>query len=159
VTPDARAAQPLFVDTGAFYAWFKPDDDDHARATAVFDGIQSGELPYRPVLTSRYVLSELATLTLYHVGHREAVKAFDTIRESETFSVLPADEAVFTAAREQFGQYDDQEISFVDHLSGVLAREYDVERVFAFDSDFRTLGFTVVPEDTGEPSDGCLTEH
>lgn len=151
MTDDASAAQPLFVDTGAFFAWFKPDDDHHNRATAVFEGIQSGDLPYRPVLTSRYVLSELVTLTLYHVGHSEAVTAFDTIRDSETVNVLPADEAVFRAAREQFGQYDDHEISFVDHVSGVLAREYDAERVFAFDSDFRTLGFTVVPEDTGEP--------
>lgn len=149
MTSDIQAAQPLFVDTGAFYAWFKPDDDDHDRATAVFEGIQSGELPYRPLLTSRYVLSELATLTLYHVGHSEAVTAFDTIRDSETFNVLPVDEAVFTAARKQFGQYDDHEISFVDHLSGVLAQEYDVERVFAFDSDFRTLGFTLVAEDIG----------
>lgn len=150
MTTDTRPAQPVFVDTGAFYAWFKPDDNHHDRAKAVFEGIRSGDLPYRPVLTSRYVLSELATLTLYHVGHSEAVEAFDTIRESETVSVLPTDEALFTAAREQFEQYDDTEISFVDHLSGVLARAYDVERVFAFDSDFRTLGFTVIPQDTGE---------
>lgn len=147
---DATAAQPLFIDTGAFYAWFKPDDDDHERATAVFDGIRSGELPYRPLFTSRYVLSELATLTLYHVGHREAVRAFDTVYDSESFNILPVDEAVFRTAREQFGRYDDQTISFVDHSSGVLATEYDVERIFAFDSDFRTLGFTVVPEDTGD---------
>lgn len=102
MTSDVQAAQPLFVDTGAFYAWFKPDDDDHDRVAAVFAGIQSGELPYRPVLTSRYVLSELATLTLHRVGHSEAVTAFDTIRDSETFNVLPVDEAVFTAARKQF---------------------------------------------------------
>lgn len=145
-----QPARALFVDTGAFYAWFKPDDDDHERAKAVFDGIQSGELPYRPILTSRYVLSELATLTLYQVGHHEAVRAFDTIRDSETFNVLPVDEAVFKRAREQFGQYNDHEISFVDHISAVLAEDYDVERMFAFDSDFRTLGFTVVPDDTGE---------
>jgi predicted nucleic acid-binding protein len=33
----------------------------------------------------------------------------------------------------------------------VLADERDVEHVFTFDpDDFRTLGFTVVPDDTGE---------
>lgn len=92
----------------------------------------------------------ISALTLYHVGHGEAVRAFDTIYNSETFNVLPADEAVVRTARERFGRYDDQAISFVDHISGVLATEYDVERMFAFDSDFRTLGFTVVPEDTGD---------
>ncbi|EMA54883.1 hypothetical protein C451_05930, partial [Halococcus thailandensis JCM 13552] len=38
-----------------------------------------------------------------------------------------------------------------DQLTGVLADERGVEHIFAFDSDFRTLGFTVVPGDTGEP--------
>lgn len=51
----------------------------------------------------------------------------------------------------QFARYDDQQISFVDHASAVLAHEYDVEYVFTFDSDdIRTLGLTVVPDDTGE---------
>lgn len=147
---DARGAQALFVDTGAFYAGMNPDDADHEAARAVFDGIQSGDLPYRPVLTSRYVLAELATLTRYTIGHSEAVEAFDTVRDSETFNVLPVGDALFAAARDEFGRYDDHKLSFVDHLSGVLAREYDVDRVFTFDSDFRVLGFTVVPEDTGE---------
>ena len=146
----ARGAQPLFVDTGAFYAGLKPDDDDHEAARAVFERIRSGDLPYRPVYTSRYVLSELATLTLYNVGHSEAVEALATIRGSDTFNILSVDEPTFTATCDQLAQYDDQEISFVDHLGGVLAREHDVDRVFAFDSDFRTLGFTVVPEDTGK---------
>ena len=48
---------------------------------------------------------------------------------------------------EVFEQYDDQEISFVDHLTGVLARNRDIENIFAFDSDFRMLGYTLVPDD------------
>ena len=52
----------------------------------------------------------------------------------------------------QFGEYDDQEISFVDHTTAILADERDVGHVFAFDSDFRTLGFSVVPADTGDDS-------
>ena len=148
---DARGAQPLFVDTGAFYAGLKPDDDDHEAARTVFEGIRSGDLPYRPVYTSRYVLSELATLTLTTVGHSEAVEALETIRGSDTFNVLSVDEPTFAATCEQFAQYNDHEISFVDHVGGVLAHKHDADRVFAFDEDhFRTLGFTVVPEDTGE---------
>jgi hypothetical protein len=36
-------ATPLFVDTAAFLARFKPDDDDnHAAALELFDGIRTG---------------------------------------------------------------------------------------------------------------------
>jgi uncharacterized protein len=60
---------------------------------------------------------------------------------------------MFDAAHEHFVEYDDQEIAFFDHLGGALARDYEIEHVFTFDSgDFHTLGFTVVPDDTGEGS-------
>lgn len=61
------------------------------------------------------------------------------------------DETSFDLACVEFARYDDQRISFVDHTSGVLADENDIEHVFSFDvDDFHTLGFTVVPEDRGD---------
>ena len=47
----ARAATPLFIDTGAFIAWYDDDDHHHARAQAVFQAIRTGDLPYRPLYT------------------------------------------------------------------------------------------------------------
>ena len=66
--------------------------------------------------------------------------------------MIHPDQAAFDAATTEFNRYDDHDISLVDHLTGVLAAERDVDHVFAFDGDFRTLGFTVVPDDTGELS-------
>ena len=147
----SAGATPLFIDTGAFYARYKPDDENHDRATTVFNGIRAGELTYRPLYTSRYVLSELATLMLRWVNHVAAVQTLTTIRESESFTILPVDAGAFDQACDQFEQYDDQQISFVDHTSGVLAAEHEIDHVFTFDpDDFRTLGLTVVPDDTGE---------
>ena len=149
----ARAARPLFVDTGAFIAWFDDDDQHHDRAKAVFQAIQSGDLPYRPLYTSRSVLAETATRLQRsaNVGHAGAVEAVNMIRQSSTFNIESLTNAEFVYVCEEFARYDDQQISFVDHTTAVLARERHIDRVFAFDSDFRTLGFTVVPEDTGEP--------
>jgi predicted nucleic acid-binding protein len=143
-------ATPLVVDTGPLYARVDADDDHHEPATAVFDGIRSGDYPYRPLYTTQAVLSELATLALYNLGHDDAVRALSAVRGSKSFTVLPVDRPTFAAAARQFADYDDQTISFVDHTTGVLADERDVGHVFAFDSDFRTLGFTLVPEMTGE---------
>jgi predicted nucleic acid-binding protein len=149
----ARAATALFIDTGAFIAWFDDTDTHHERAKAVFRAIRAGDLPYRPLYTSRSVLSELATRLqrARNVGHAGAVDALTTICKSNTFNVESLDDAGFADACDEFARYDDQRISFVDQTTAVLARERDIKRVFAFDSDFRTLGFTVVPEDTGEP--------
>lgn len=147
----AHPPDPLFIDTAAFFARFNERTVEHDRARAVFQGIRSGEFQYDPLFTSRYVLSEFATLMLRKVGHRPAVNALTTIREADSFNVLPVAEGPFDRSCEQFAQYDDQQISFVDHSSAVLADDRDIDHVFTFDrDDFRTLGFTVVPDDTGE---------
>jgi predicted nucleic acid-binding protein len=118
----------------------------------VFNGIRSGDLQYDPLFTSRYVLSELATLMLRKVGHGPAVTAVNRIRTASSFNVLPIGGNAFDRTCEQFSRYDDQQISFVDHSSAILAADRDIEHVFTFDrTDFRTLGFTVVPDDTDGP--------
>lgn len=144
-----RGRTPVFVDTGAFYARFDESAIRHDRAAAVFEGIGTGALPYRPVYTSSYILDELATLVLSRRGHAAAVAALEQVRDS-TITVLHPDETDFEAAVEQFIRYDDHDISFTDHMSAVLASGVDVDHVVTFDADhFRTLGMTVVPADTG----------
>jgi predicted nucleic acid-binding protein len=144
---------PVFIDTGAFYARADSDDSHHEETVRFFDGIRSGNLGYRPLYTSQAVLSEFATLALYKLGHSVATRALTAIRESGSVNVVPVDRPTFGAAAERFGEYDDQRISFVDHTTGVLADERGIEHVFAFDSDFRTLGFSLVPEDVSLPDE------
>ena len=140
-------ATALFVDTGAFYARADEDDDHHETATSLFADIRSGNVPYRPIYTSQAVLSEVATLALYKLGHETAVRALRAIVGAESINVLTVDRGAFDVASDQFERYSDQQISFVDQTSCVLAEERDIDRMFAFDSDFRTLGFTMVPDD------------
>lgn len=142
-------ATPIFVDTGAFYARADEDDNHHETATRLFEAIRSGDIAYRPIFTSQSVLAELATLALYKLGHSAAVRTLNAIRDSASINIVPVGRATFESAADQFEDYDDQEISFVDHTTSVLAAERDIEHIFAFDSDFRTLGFTLVPGDIG----------
>lgn len=146
----SEGARPLFIDTGAFYARADEDDQHHERAQTVFNAIRRGDLAYRPLYTSQAVLSELATLILYRTGHADATRVLTDILDSQSFNVLVVDRPTFSSASTQFAAYDDQEVSFVDHTSVVLADERDIDHIFAFDSDFRTLGLTRVPLDTGE---------
>lgn len=146
-----RSAIPVFVDTGAFYARADTDDEHHDEAKQLFDSIRASESVYRPIYTSQAVLSEFATLALYKLGHEVATGALTAIRESSSINVLPVDEPTFATTAEQFADYDDQRISFVDHTTSILADERDIDHVITFDSDFRTLGFTLLPADENVP--------
>lgn len=140
-------SKPVMVDTGGFYAVYDEDDEEHERADAVFRAIAEGDLAYSPVYTHRHVLSELATLLLYRDSHATAVAALDEILGSG-FRVLGLDGDTFERARSSFEKYDDQTISYVDHITATVAEDHGVEHVMTFDDDFRTLGFSLVPEDT-----------
>lgn len=142
---------PLFIDTGPYFARFAENAPRHDRATAVFTGIREGDLRYRPLYTSTYVLDELATLLVRRSTHAHATDAVERIRESPAFTIVHPDEDDFETSCDQFARYDDHEISFTDHMSGVLADDRDIDHVFTFDpDDFRTLGFTAVPDDIGD---------
>ena len=143
-----ETAVSLFVDTNALVAAFNEDDEHHEAADTVLELLGRGDLPYGPLFTSRCVLSETATTMLVGIGHREAVEALQTVLESDSFNILTVDGDIFERTVAQFEQYDDQTISFIDHMNGVLAAEYGIEHVFTFDSDFATLGLTRVPVDT-----------
>lgn len=147
----ASVSEPLFIDTGAFFAYYNERDERHDTARTVFQSIRRGDRAYSPLYTTRFVLGELTTLLLYKVDHTTATRALEDIRGGSSFNIVRADPPAFTAACDEFARYDDQAITFVDHLTGVLAAERDVTHIFAFDGDFRTLGFNVVPEDTPEP--------
>lgn len=143
-------ATALFIDTGAFFARFVDNAPRHERARTVFDAIHRGELAYRSLYTSTYVLDELTTLIRRKHTHERAAATLDRIRLSDPMTLIHPSEADFDTACEQFACYDDHDISFTDHMTGALAADRDVEHIFAFDGDFRTLGFTLVPADTGE---------
>ncbi|EMA54866.1 type II toxin-antitoxin system VapC family toxin, partial [Halococcus thailandensis] len=71
---DVRS-DPLFIDTGAFFAYYNERDEHHETARAVFQAIRVGDLAYSPLYTTRFVLAELATLLLYKVDHATATQA------------------------------------------------------------------------------------
>lgn len=144
--PDVQPPRPLFLDTGALYARFDPADAHHDAAQDVFERIRANDLAFRPLYTSRYVLSELVTLLTRHVSHGAATRALSAVRSSEWIRVLDLTDRLFDRTCEEFERYDDHEISFVDHTSAVLAAEHEIEHVFAFDSDFETLGLRRVPD-------------
>lgn len=144
-------ATPIVVDTGPLYARLAEDDNNHERAQDVFDAIRRGDLVYRPIYVSGYVLSELATLTIYNLGTEIAIDTLERIEQSDLFTTVHPTEEMYTDAVTSLSRFDDQQISLADHMTGVIADEYNVDSILAFDSDFRTLGYSLVPDDVHVP--------
>lgn len=139
---------PLFVDTSAFVGAYIEDDAHHDAAADFFEGLRSGESAYGAVYTTRYLLCETATVTSIQADHRHARTTVSEILDSGTVNLLPVTDATFSAACEAFIDSDETDISLFDHLSGVVANENGIDHVFAFDANFGSLGFTVLPDES-----------
>lgn len=146
------APRALFVDTGPLYAYFDADAPRHETAGPLIDALATDDCRYHPVFTTTYVIDELATLTLSRKDHATALEAVERVRGSNLIEIIHPTEQDFAATCSEFARFDDAGLSFTDHMIGVLATDRNADHVLTFDGDhFRTLGFTVVPGDTGDP--------
>ncbi len=133
-----------FVDTGAWIALLVQRDRHHARAREFFHSIARST----KLVTSNYVLSETLTWLAYHDMRRQALAFKDMIDASEqTRRLIMAwvTPETHEYAYRIFANFDDQDFSFCDCTSFVLARQREVDFVFGFDHHFVTLGFDLKP--------------
>jgi len=128
----------IFVDTGAWYAWYVAGDPDHERATAWFDHVADR------LLTTDYVLDELLTLLKVR-GHAEIAYAMGELLWSEAACEIvylqPVD---IQQAWKVFSTYRDKGWSFTDCTSRVVMERLGVTKAVAFDEHFRQFGNVVV---------------
>jgi uncharacterized protein len=139
-----RGRSVAFVDSSAWIALLSPGDHNHQAARDFFLNVASKER----LLTSNYVISETVTWLIYHKRPRSAHEFRVMIEAAERTSllttawVIPAEH---WAAWDTLERYDDQEFSFCDCTSFVLAAENRVDYVFSFDRDFEIAGFNRRP--------------
>ncbi len=128
----------IFVDTGAWYAWYITSDPDHERASVWFQQVSDR------LLTTDYVLDELFTLLKVR-GHAEIAFAMgeDLISGTacEIEYVQPAD---FWQAWKVFSTFRDKGWSFTDCTSRVVMERLGVTKAVAFDEHFRQFGMVAV---------------
>jgi predicted nucleic acid-binding protein len=127
----------VFVDTGAWFAYFVRRDPDHAAAT---DWLRENRLP---LVTTDYVLDELLTLLKLRESHRVAAAAGEALLRENVATVERLTETDFRAAWEVFRQYHDKAWSFTDCTSKVVMERLGITHAFAFDTDFEEFGTIV----------------
>jgi uncharacterized protein len=130
----------IFVDTGAWFAAFVPNDADHRAADAWLE--TNTDL----LVTTDYVIDELLTLMKMRGEFQRALRvgaALFTEEIAQVVWVLPEDIAY---AWETFQRYHDKGWSFTDCVSRVVMQRLGIQQAFAFDAHFRQFGtVTIIP--------------
>ena len=130
----------IFVDTGAWFAAFVPNDPDHKAADKWL------AVNTQPLVTTDYVVDELLTLLKVRGEFLRALKLGNSLLTesiAELHWVSPADAL---AAWDVYRRFADKGWSFTDCVSRVVMDHLAIDTAFAFDEHFRQFG-TV----TGEP--------
>ena len=128
---------PVFVDTGAWFAYFVRRDPDHQ---AALQWLKANRLP---LLTTDFVLDELLTLLKLRESYSLAVAAGDTLLHKRVAGIERVSEEDFVRAWEVFQQYQDKEWSFTDCTSKVVIERLGITHAFAFDTHFEQFGMVV----------------
>ena len=130
----------IFVDTGAWFAAFVPNDVHHQLART---WLESNSLP---LLTTDYVLDELLTLLRIRGEQDRAFILGEQMLSESMVSLHLVSFDQIQRAFEIFRQFDDKEWSFTDCVSRVVMEDLKITTAFAFDHHFRQFGtVTVVP--------------
>jgi predicted nucleic acid-binding protein len=133
------------VDTSAWYAVSNQPDQHFTAAQNYFStAVRRGAR----LMTSDYVLDETLTRLRYDYGHAGAMAFWESTQKARrgyALDIVRVTEATWDAAMEIFRQYADLKFSFTDCTSFVLARNYNVDEVFAFDEHFALFGLPVRP--------------
>lgn len=129
------------VDTSAWVALADQGDRLHRPAAEAWGRLRRDR---EPLLLTDLILAEVAILLRHRAGHAAAVQAGEMILASGVTQVVYADEALFQAGWALFRRYRDRELSLTDCVSFALLRRRRLDRVFAFDEDFRIAGFELL---------------
>jgi hypothetical protein len=130
----------IFVDTGAWFAAFIPNDADHKVADAWITTNSE------PLVTTDYVVDELLTLLKIRGEFQRAVHLGESIWQDEIADLVWVSQNDVAEAWRVFREFQDKQWSFTDCVSRAVMQRLGIDRAFAFDEHFRQFGtVTVVP--------------
>jgi predicted nucleic acid-binding protein len=127
----------VFVDTGAWFAYFVRRDPDHAAAVAWMRQNRQA------LVTTDYVLDELLTLLKLRENYGVAVAAGEALLLQRIARIEHIAAEDIARTWEVFRQYQDKDWSFTDCTSKVVIERLGITVAFAFDNHFEQFGTVV----------------
>lgn len=140
------SAANLFVDTSGWADPILRNTPDHERMAALYaDVLASG----RPLVTTNYVLSELAALltTRARAPRANILAYLRDIRTDPHVHVVHVDRGLDEQAWDLLDQMLDKEWSLVDAVSFVVMRRFGITEALTTDHHSSQAGFMHLPGD------------
>lgn len=140
---------PVHVDTSAFVALLWTRDRAHETMRAAFQDLRQRGTP---LLTCDPVIGETATRLRYDVGLDATLRFHDLIEQAATvrqLEIVESSPQLRAAAFELMGRFDGLSLSYADAVGAAAAEQRGAEAVLGLDSDFRVLGFRLLPDSAG----------
>jgi len=126
------------VDTSAIYALLDHADENPRPAAHAFAALEQ-----EPLMAHNYVVLESAALVQRRLSAPAVRTLFDDLLP--VFELTWIDEHTHRAAAAALIASEKSTVSLVDWTSFEVMRQRGINRAFAFDDDFATQGFQLVP--------------
>jgi predicted nucleic acid-binding protein len=129
-----------FVDSSAFYAYLDARDGNHQLARSTLTQLIETR---DDLVTNNYVVVESSALIQRRLGAQAVLVFLDDIVPVVRISWI--DESMHRLATAAMLASLNRGVSLVDHASFVTMRRLGIQRAFAFDADFGSQGFELIP--------------
>jgi len=128
----------VFVDTAAWVGLLNTRDELHEAAQR-----QIGELRRQnaQLITTEFVLLELANMFSAPVWRQKVVKFIDGLRSLPSLQIISADSALLQEGWNLFRNRLDKEWSLTDCTSMVIMERNEIKLAFSSDHHFEQAGF------------------
>jgi predicted nucleic acid-binding protein len=131
----------IFVDTSAYVAVLRRDDEHHQDASSVMQALQRQRAT---LVTTNFILAETYGMLLRYLGPQAARAFLEGIDRSRATLMVRAEERDEREARAILYRYTDKGFSLVDTISFAVMTRLGVTRAFTFDRHFEQYGWQIV---------------
>lgn len=127
-----------FIDSAFVIALESKDDQNHLAAIEYWQ-----ELVQSPssLITTSFVLDEIATYFNSRNRHKKAVEIVESFLNSKAVELVHVDETLFQTGWKYFVKHADKRYSLTDCISFVIMKERHIEQALTFDKHFKQAGF------------------
>jgi predicted nucleic acid-binding protein len=131
----------VLVDTAAWIALVNTRDELHSRAGQALAELRRGNVA---LLTTEFVLLEVANALCTSAWRAKAVKLIDGFRSLPDLRIIAADTILLAEGWELYRGRPDKEWSLTDCTSIVILQKEHIEQVFTSDHHFKQAGFVTL---------------
>ena len=128
----------VFADTHYFLALLNPRDQDHLKAIAFSNSYQGG------LLTSEYVLLELADALAKPAYRQRLLDMIHTLQTDPTVEIIPAQPTWFEAGLTLFAKRMDKDWPLTDCINMVIMDQHQIHEILTADQHFKQAGYVTL---------------